>query len=234
MPLEPPSAVHWLGTDALGRDVLHLILTSLTFTAADVLLAAIIAVMVGTAIALSCAMLPTWVSRCIFSVTVTFSFATPLIAVLLFAYRITGDHALLFPTVTGMLLWAIPETTIHAALLQNLNARYVKFAQSLGLQRHTILIRLVLPNLAPHIWSSFVALIPPILSANILVAFLGIGTTTVRLGGLLKMGYEFFPACWWLWLPSTLVVFICFLIFLRLTFRNESTIHDNNESLKAR
>ncbi len=216
-PYTAPSLSYWLGTDALGRSQLPMLLSGTAFTLLDVVAAASLALIIAGFVAtLGSAFRSGW-NRFVFGFATTFSYSTPLVAVLLLLYSIFGDHPAVFPLTAGTLLWGTAALTLQTAISNEMRSVYMQAARAQGIGRTRVLVFHLLPNLIPSVVAAWLANWPTILSVSILAAYLGAHGDSPRLGSLLKTGYELFPACWWLWLPSTLVTCLVFvLLFLAL------------------
>lgn len=216
-PFAPPSLSQWLGSDALGQSFLRILLVGSGLTVADVVLAATIALFIGFMVAMCGSVMRGWAARFFFTLASTFSFSTPLLAVLLLLYSLVGDHSAVFPIAAGGLLWGSSALTLQTALARERRSTYLKEARALGFGSSQILLGHLLPNLIPHFRAAWAANLPVVLSTNILVAYLGAHGSNPRLGSLLKSGYELFPACWWLWLPVTVMTCVAFAVLFSLS-----------------
>ena len=117
-PYAPPSFENWLGTDALGQSFLSQILQSTGLTILDVVAAASLAVLWAFVAATFGSIFRKGIGQFVFGVASMFSFATPLIAVLLLLYSIFGDSSLIFPLAVGSLLWGGAALTLQTAMSQ--------------------------------------------------------------------------------------------------------------------
>lgn len=212
-----PSIDYWLGTDATGSSVLETLLKSTTYTLLDIIAASTLAVVIALPFAAASASNSSFASRLLFRVATTFSFATPLIAVLLLMYSIYGDSPLIFPLVAGFLLWGNSALTLQTAISFEWNALYIIAARSTGLADPFLIRHHLIPNLIVPIKAAWTANLPIMLSTSVLTAYLGANTNNLRLGGLLKTGYDLFPSVWWMWLPATVVVIAAFILLFAAT-----------------
>lgn len=210
LPYAAPSTQHWLGTDALGNDYALALGKSTLFTVLDVASAATIAVAIGALFAVIGSAARGFAGRFIFRLATVFSFATPLIAVLLLLYSLLGDRAYLFAIVVGSLLWGNSALTLQTAILERWNAPYMLAAKAQGLPLLIRIMKCLMPALSTPTRAAWVANWPMILSVSVLTAYLGATAGALRLGSLLRTGYDVFPSVWWLWLPPTLIVSLLF------------------------
>lgn len=216
-PYAPPSVENWLGTDALGQSFFTELLKSTGLTILDVAGAASLALLWAFLVATFGSIFRRGLGRFVFRVASTFSFATPLIAVLLLLYSVVGDAPFVFPLTVGSLLWGSAALTLQTAISHEWQSEYIKAARGLGITPLRLIFSHLLPNLVAPIRAAWISNWPAMLSASILTAYLGAIGGNPRLGSLLKTGYELFPACWWLWLPPTLIVSATFVALFVLT-----------------
>ncbi len=205
-PYAPPSLDNWMGSNALGQPFLPLLMQGTAFTLVDIGAATSLSLAIAIVIAsLGSIFRGTW-GRFAFTLASTFSFSTPLIAVLLLLYSILGDRPEIFPITAGCLLWGNATLTLQTAISQESGSTYIKAARGLGIGRIRLIFYYLLPNLMAPLRAAWLASWPATLTVSILAAYLGAHGGSPRLGSLLNTGYEIFPACWWLWLPPTMIV----------------------------
>lgn len=191
--LAGPSAMHWLGTDENGADVLSLLLFG-TRTA----------VLVGFSTVLSCATLGTiigaisgyfggWVDEILMRITeLLMAFPGILLAILIIF--ITQEPSLL--AVIGALSvsgWAGYARLVRGQVLSERERDYVEAAQALGLKPKRIMFTHILPNVySPVIVQATFGLAGAIL-AEASLSFLGLGPQdTPSWGALLDQGSSYF------------------------------------------
>ncbi len=216
-PYAPPSVENWLGTDALGQPFLAVLLKSTVWTMLDVAGAASLALLLALLVATFGSVYRQRLGRFVFRIASTFSFATPLIAVLLLLYSVFGDAPFVFPLTVGCLLWGSAALILQTAISQEWQSEYIKAARGFGITRLRLIIGHLLPNLREPLRAAWIASWPAMLSASILTAYLGASGGSPRLGSLLRTGYELFPATWWLWLLPTVIVSASFAALFALT-----------------
>jgi peptide/nickel transport system ATP-binding protein/peptide/nickel transport system permease protein len=185
------SSAHWLGTDALGRDIFYRVLVA---TRLSVMLA-VVAAALGAAIGIPIGALPAIVGgrvgRLVTSlINLAVAFPALLVAIFVAAIVGVGSHG----AVAGI---AVAIAPYFARLSQTLSSsvagsEYVAAARVLGVRRPRLLTRHVLPNIAePLLITSTIAVGDALLSLAGL-SFLGLGVQPPQYdwGRMLNEGLE--------------------------------------------
>lgn len=173
--LAGPGLAHWMGTDALGRDVLSRVIygarVSMFVAVSVVLGGGVLGLSIG-AIAGYCG---GWFDRFVNMILINafLSFPGILLAIAFAAFLGPGiDKVILALTITG---WAGYARLARAQVLQAKEMDYVLAARSLGASPTRILVRHVVPNvIQPVLVQATVAMAGAILAESTL-SFLGLG-----------------------------------------------------------
>jgi peptide/nickel transport system permease protein len=198
--LRPPGAEgHPLGTDQLGRDllarVLHGARLALFIGGCTVILTAV----VGGALGLVAGFVERWPSAVLMRVVdVQLSFPFILLAMTINAIVGLGlRNIILSLSAAG---WVVYARVVRGEVLTVKQRDYVQAAAALGMSRTRLLLRHVLPNVAPSIivvaslqFSSFIV-------AEAAISFLGFGIQppTPAWGSMLSESRDFMYVAWWL------------------------------------
>jgi peptide/nickel transport system permease protein len=148
--LAPPSADHWFGTDALGRDVFSRVIIG----ARDILTIAPLATLLGTVLGTALGLIVGYfrgvvddvVSRLIDAVL-----ALPLIIVALMALVALGTSSVTVVVVIGLVFSPIIARTVRTAVMLERELDYVSAAKLRGENAFYIMFVEVLPNVMPPI-----------------------------------------------------------------------------------
>ncbi len=173
--LMAPSALHWMGTDELGRDILSRIIfgtrVSMLVSVSVVFGAGIIGLTIGAV----AGYFGGWFDNLVNIVLINafLSFPGILLAIAFAAFLGPGlDKVILALVVTG---WAGYARLARAQVLQAKEMEYVLAARSLGASHARILVRHLLPNiLQPLLVQGTIAMAGAILAESTL-SFLGVG-----------------------------------------------------------
>jgi peptide/nickel transport system permease protein len=146
-PYETPSAIAWLGTDNLGRDVLSRLLWGGIYLAWMAPAVAVISVVVGAAIALLAAFYGGWIDLVLMrSMDVLLAF--PGILLTLLFVSIFGPEPLLLVALVILSLAPGVARVIRGAALPLLRQEYVLWARAVGTPGPVIILRELLPNVS--------------------------------------------------------------------------------------
>ncbi|GBD18789.1 Dipeptide transport system permease protein DppC [bacterium HR27] len=171
---QPPSLEHPLGTDYEGRDVLTQVLRG----GRSIILVAVLAALLSTAIAITFGSLAAYLGGAVDSVTglVTDVVLTvpqfPLLVVLSAFVKL--DRPWLLALLIGLLSWPTLLRAVRAQVLSLKEREYVEAARALGLSTFHILFREILPNMAPYIVMSFTIGVTAAMYAQVGLYFLGL------------------------------------------------------------
>lgn len=147
---EGGSPQHWLGTDAVGRDVLSRLVygarTSLAIGVAVTLMAGVIGVLLGVL----GGYFGGWVDTVV-SFLITARLSMPVILLCLASVALFGASFTVVVTVLGTLLWDRFALVTRAMVRQLRQAEYVTAAWLMGASTPRILATEILPGIAPQL-----------------------------------------------------------------------------------
>jgi glutathione transport system permease protein len=212
--LAEPSALHWFGTDAYGRDILSRVIWGAQISLSVGLISVLVGGAVGIALGLISGFFGGWVDSLIMRFCdVLFAFPGLLLAI--------GVVAVLGPGISNV-IWATAVFSVPAfarlvrgdtlALKQ---AVYVQAARSIGVRPPVLMLRHILPGALPGvIVNGSLRLGNNILTAASL-SFLGLGAQppSPEWGAMLADGRSYLGVADWLtWFPG-LAIFVTVLAF---------------------
>jgi ABC-type dipeptide/oligopeptide/nickel transport system permease subunit len=217
-PLEAPSAVHWLGTNDVGQDILSELVhgTRVSLLVGTVAAAASLglAVVWGTAAGYLGGWTETLLMR---AVDVLMAMPHLPLMVLLAAYLAPSVGTTIL--VISLLGWLVPTRVVRAQTLSLRSHEFVHAARAMGGDPWYVVARHLLPALSPILAAAFVGLAGRAVMLEAGLAFLGLGDPIARSWGatmraaLSYSGIFFTPHwAWWL-LPAGLCVSLLVLAF---------------------
>ncbi|KGJ07073.1 nickel transporter permease [Paracoccus sphaerophysae] len=212
--LQPPSARHWLGTDALGRDILSRIIWGSRVTLFIVGTVALISPIIGLLIGTIAGFAGGWVDQVLMRITDIFlAFPKLILALALVAALGPGIvNAVLALAITG---WPPYARLARAETLAVRNADYIAAARLQGAGSFRLLVG--------HVWpmciSSMIVRVALDMAGIILSAaglgFLGLGAQPplAEWGAMISDGRTYILDHWWVAAMPGLAIFIVSLAF---------------------
>ena len=172
--LEPPGAIHWMGTDTLGRDLYSRIIYGARMSLAVGIVTALFALTVGTLVGAAAGYFGGWVDQVLMRVVdVFFIFPSLLLAILLMLILGRGFTGIFLAL--GIAAWVTQARLVRAQFLQARELPYVEAARALGVSHLSIIFRHILPNLWGPIIVSLTVQIPASIMAESFLSFIGLG-----------------------------------------------------------
>lgn len=200
---EGPSENHLLGTTNYGQDVFSQVIVSTRVSVIVGLLGALIAVFIGSNVALLSAYHGGWVDDILMRV-VDIAYGLPFLPFVIVLVFIFGSSLTNIIFVIGALLWRDSARVIRSEVLTQKERPYVRSAKAIGASDTRILYRHILPNVLPLVglYMAFAVAYAVIYEASL--AFLGFGDPTLfSWGQMLFQAYNagVIGTAWWWVLP---------------------------------
>ena len=198
----------WLGTDALGRDILSSVMYGLRISLFVAFVAVTIGTIIGVILGLLAAIYGGWIETVIMrAVDLKVSFPGILLALMLLAIFGTGVDKIIYALIIGV--WASKARLTRSSALSEMQKEYIDAARLSGISNWRIMLRFLLPNsIAPVL-----VVVPMALSgaigAEATLSFLGVGVpiTEPSLGLLISNGNDYLlSGKWWISIIPGLVL----------------------------
>lgn len=198
----------WLGTDALGRDILSSVMYGLRISLFVAFVAVTIGTIIGVILGLLAAINGGWVETIIMrAVDLKVSFPGILLALMLLAIFGTGVDKIIYALIIGV--WASKARLTRSSALSEMQKEYIDAARLSGIPNWRIMLHFLLPNsIAPVL-----VVVPMALSgaigAEATLSFLGVGVpiTEPSLGLLISNGNDYLlSGKWWISIIPGLVL----------------------------
>ncbi len=207
--LEPPSAVHPLGTDELGRDVLSRMAYGARVSLEVGFVATGIALAIGLVIGLVAGFYGTWVDAVLMRF-VDIMLCFPSFFLILAVIAFLGPSILNIMAVIGLTSWMGAARLVRAETLSLKERDFVAAARAQGAGDGRIIFRHILPNaLAPiFVWATLGVAGAILVESGL--SFLGIGVQPPfpSWGNILTAGKDNIEFAWWLSVFPGLAIFV--------------------------
>lgn len=184
--------VHWLGTDAQGRDMFSAILFGLKISLQISVTAGLIALALGATLGAAAAFLGGRTEALIMRVIdLQLSFPAILLALVLAAILGQGKTQLAIALVAAQ--YAYFARTAHGAAVTERSKEYIEAALSVPLPARTVIFRHILPNCLPPLLVVATVQIANAIALEATLSFLGLGLppTEPSLGLLIANGFQY-------------------------------------------
>jgi peptide/nickel transport system permease protein len=196
--LRAPSALHWFGTDQVGRDLLSRVLYGARVSPLIAVAVLLIACAIGVPLGLAAGYFGGWLDEVIMRVTDIFLAFPPLLLALALAALL--PTSLVSVTVAiAVTWWPWYARLIRGQAASVAGRPYIESCRALGLSRRRIIFRHILPNsVTPLIVQVSLDIGGVILTASAL-SFLGLGAQdpTPEWGLMVAEGQGYFTSDWW-------------------------------------
>jgi ABC-type glutathione transport system ATPase component/ABC-type dipeptide/oligopeptide/nickel transport system permease subunit len=184
-PFQPPSRAHWLGTDDMGQDLWSAWLHGAAHSVGIALVAAIGATILGTLIGTGAGYVRGRLGFIAMRV-VDFFLTLPTLPLVLVIAFYAGASAPLLIAVLILSSWARCARELHPQAAALRDADFVVAERAMGATEGSILVRHVIPVLAPMILAQFARLAHHAVLLESTLGFLGLGDSQwVSWGGTL-------------------------------------------------
>ena len=208
----PPSAAHPLGTDKLGRDQLARILyggrVSLLIGIAATAVSLTIGVLWGSVAAYLGGKVDAVMMR-----IVDILYALPFTIFVILLMTVFGRNFVLLFVAIGAVEWLTMARIVRGQVLALKRQEFIEAAIALGLRKHRIILRHLIPNVLGPVAVYTTLTIPAVMLLEAFLSFLGLGVQPpmASWGLLIKEGAEMMEEAPWLLLyPAALFTLTLF------------------------
>jgi peptide/nickel transport system permease protein len=173
--MEGSSPRHLLGTDQLGRDYLSRLIYGTRIS----MLVGIVSVVTSGLIGTTLGVLGGFCGGCmdelvLFAITAQLSL--PIVLVALAVVALVGSSLTVLVVTLGLLLWVRFAVVARATIMQVRNLDFIAAARAAGCSRTGIVLREMLPNIAPHLAVVATLELAMAVLLEAALSFLGLGT----------------------------------------------------------
>lgn len=214
MAYQPPSRQHWMGTDALGRDVLQRMVQGTRIAYRVGIVTALIAIPIGVFFGCIAGYFGGRVDDIVVWLYSTVASMPGLLFILAIA-MVVGRGLLGIYLGIGLTTWVGLCRLIRGEVIKHKQQAYVQAAVALGLSWPRILFRHILPNVFHVVIVTFTLRFPASVSTEVFMSFLGIGVVDEPSWGIMinSARMRLWQGIWWEMTFVTLAIFGLVLAF---------------------
>ena len=212
--LKPPRSVdpsgvrHWLGTDALGRDVLSRII----FGARVSLIVGCLSVLISAPLGLAAGVVSAYYGGALDAVIMRIAdvqLAFPFILLVVAIVAVVGPSLVNLILVLGLSGWVIYARVVRSEAVALCGKEFTEAARAQGASDWRIMSRHVVPNTVSSVIVLATATVAYMILLESSLSFLGLGVQppTPSWGGMINEGRNYMPGAWWLSVFPGIAVF---------------------------
>lgn len=207
--LAPPSGQHWFGTDALGRDVYAEVVWGSRQSLLVALAASMIAIVIGTVLAVAGAYFPKLDT--VISVLVDLTLSLPVLPLMILIAALVGPSTGTIIAVVAAFSWPEVTRVVRSQALSVVKLPYVDAARLMTTSPTWIINRHVVPAVLPVVVVSVVLTASRAVLSAAGLSFLGLGDPNVWSWGRILFEAQqagAMSSAWWLTLFPSLAILL--------------------------
>lgn len=211
-----PSALHWLGTDKVGRDLLARLLYGGRVSLTVGISAAVISVLIGVPMGLIAGYFRGVAEMIVMRLADIFM-AFPSMILILVLVAVVGPSLVTLILVIGIMGWTGVAKLIYGNVLSIRQKEYVEASKCIGRGTLSILFREILPNAMGPVWVTLSFRVGGAILQESGLSFLGVGVQTPEAswGNLINAAQELSILMLkpWFWIPAGVLIILTVLCF---------------------
>jgi peptide/nickel transport system permease protein len=197
-PFQPPSTLHWLGTDDLGRDLLSGVIYGARTSLIVGLSVAALALSLGLLIGLVSGFVGGWLDDGLMRLTELFQIM-PRFFLAIAVIALFENNLFNLVMVLALTSWSGLARIARAEVLSLRERDFIIAARALGVPASGILGRHILPNAIQPLLAATALIVSSAILTEAGLSFLGLGDpNTISWGYLLNNAQPFIRRAWWL------------------------------------
>jgi peptide/nickel transport system permease protein len=211
----PPGGKYPLGTDALGRDVLAQLLHGIRGSLYVGTIASAISLSLAIFLGTIAAVFGGLVDKIVMTLSEIFLLIPSILLMMLLAAYLPERSLWIVAVVIGITSWAGWCRGFRSRTLSILSSEFINLAILSGASRLNIIIRDIVPIIAPYVLAAFAMLFSYSIMAEVGLTLVGVGMTKdVTLGLMLYVAQIYAnisQGIWWTIVPPSIMVTLIFL-----------------------
>lgn len=196
--LATPNSTYWLGGDSFGRDIFSRLLYAVRISLEIAVASMAITLVIGTLLGAFAGFYGRWVDRILMRFTDLVDIFPTFFLLILVAAMFDGGAGLLIVMI-GITSWPTNARVIRAQMISLRDRDFVVAAQVIGVRNARIVIRHLVPQLAPIMIASATVRVSSNIMTETGLSFLGLGIMppTPSLGNMIAEADNFLSSHWW-------------------------------------
>ncbi|HKG25613.1 MAG TPA: ABC transporter permease, partial [Thermomicrobiales bacterium] len=217
----------WMGTDAVGRDLIQGLAYGFPVALLIATLLSVLSTIIGTSFGILSGYAGGKTDSVIQRVVDVIS-NVPQLPLLIFLVFIFGSHLWLIILVLVAFSWPGLTIIVRSMVLQIRSGQLVEAARALGASRRRIMARHIFPQIAPFVIATMIFFAPGAILAEAALSFLGLGDPSIPTWGqMLQAGFQtgaLYVGYWWWVIPPGVLIIFTSLAFMLLALAMESIV----------
>jgi peptide/nickel transport system permease protein len=216
-PLSPPSAMHWLGVNDGGMDILSELLYGIRNTVGFGLLTGIVALFLGVAIGLVAAWFGGFLDQIMMRLA-DILLAIPAIMILILTAALFRPSPVILALILAIMSWPTTAKAIRSQALVVKNRLHIQASRQMGASGCYIIVKHLMPELFPLYLIGFATKARMAMFMEASLAFLGLFDPSRKSLGLM-IGYAlkyYYLDIWWNWIMPPVILLT--LLIMTVTF----------------
>jgi len=197
--LQPPSRLHLLGTDELGRDVFSRMIFGSRISLSVGFAAVFISTLIGLLVGAVSGYFGGWIDQ-FFMRLVDIVLSVPALFFILMLVVFLGPSIFNVMVIIGLTTWTDLARLVRAEVLSLKNREYILAARASGASHARIIIKHILPNAMAPVFVSVTFGVAGAILIESGLSFLGLGVQPPdpSWGNILTSGKDYIETAWWL------------------------------------
>ena len=221
--LEPPSKIHWLGTDDIGIDIWAQICYGARISITIGLISAVLAGVGGSIIGIFSGYFGGLLDKIIMRI-IDMIIIIPNLPMMIVLGAFLGPSIKNIVVILVLFSWTTPARIVRSKILSIKQEKYILVAKSYGANFIHLTRKHFLPSIMPIMMVSVIKLISKAIVAEASMAFLGLGDPTTKSWGLIlnhAIGFKgiYYTDYWKWWVISPLTAIILLVVSIAFISR---------------
>ena len=217
-----------MGTDSIGRDLAQGLLFGLPVALAIGLIVALVSTAIGTSLGIASGYLGGRTDLLIQRAADIVN-NVPVLPLLIFMLFIIGPSLFIIMFILVAFSWPGFTIQVRSMVLHTRTSALAEAIQSLGASRGRVMLRHILPQIAPYVLAHLIFAAPSAILSEAGLSFLGLGDPSIPTWGqILESGFRtggVYVGYWWWIIPPGVLIILTGLTFMLLSLGLEPVVN---------